>query len=268
VPGNLRLRLISALVAIPLLVLLVGWAPPLIFTGVFYLLIIASLKEYFTMAFPGRRWEQIWGISFGIAVSATLIWSDATATGLWLSVLLVLCFSFYLFLTGKLEERLMRLAWTLLGCFYLGFLLPHWVLLFRMPAGRAWVFFILIAIMAGDSVAYFVGQRFGRKKLAPEISPGKTIEGACGYVAGSVIAGGLAGAFLLPEVYWLETLLVALCLSILGQLGDLFESWLKRVFVVKDSSSLIPGHGGLLDRLDSLVFPAVFTTAYLKVFHS
>jgi len=78
----------------------------------------------------------------------------------------------------------------------------------------------------------------------------------------------LAGAFLLPEVYWLETLLVALCLSILGQLGDLFESWLKRVFVIKDSSSLIPGHGGLLDRLDSLVFPAVFTTAYLKVFHS
>jgi phosphatidate cytidylyltransferase len=267
VAANLRARLITALVAIPLLILLIGWAQSWFFTSFLFLLTIAALREYFAMAFPGRLREQLCGIVLGVVISLTLLLPQLSETELWLSVILVVCFSGYLFMAGKLEERLMRLAWTLLGCFYLGFLLPHWVLLFRLPHGRAWVFFVLAVIMVGDSAAYFVGQRFGTKKLAPEISPGKTIEGAWGYVGGSVIAGGLGAAFLVHELPWLETIAIAACLSILGQLGDLFESWIKRVFTVKDSGGLLPGHGGLLDRLDSLIFPAVFTSAYLRVFH-
>jgi phosphatidate cytidylyltransferase len=267
VAANLRARLITALVAIPLLILLIGWAQSWLFAGFFFLLTITALREYFAMAFPGRLREQLCGMILGSVISLTLLLPQITESELWLSMILVVCFSIYLFMAGKLEERLMRLAWTLLGCFYLGFLLPHWVLLFRLPNGRAWVLFDLVVIMVGDTVAYFVGQRFGTKKFAPEISPGKTIEGAWGYIVGSVIAGGLAGTFLLHDLHWLETIVIAACLSILGQLGDLFESWIKRVFTVKDSGTLLPGHGGLLDRLDSLIFPAVFTTTYLKVFH-
>jgi phosphatidate cytidylyltransferase len=107
----------------------------------------------------------------------------------------------------------------------------------------------------------------GRKKLAPEISPGKTVEGAIGYVLGSILAGCLTGISLALGLNGWELALLSALLSILGQLGDLFESWIKRVFTVKDSGRLLPGHGGLLDRLDSLIFPAVFTTTYLKVFH-
>jgi phosphatidate cytidylyltransferase len=129
------------------------------------------------------------------------------------------------------------------------------------------VFFVLVVIMAGDVCAYFVGRRFGTKKLAPEISPGKTVEGAVGYVLGSVLSGSLVGIFLDIGLSWIEFAIVSGLLSVLGQLGDLFESWIKRVFAVKDSGRLLPGHGGLLDRLDSLIFPAVFTTTYLKVFH-
>jgi phosphatidate cytidylyltransferase len=129
------------------------------------------------------------------------------------------------------------------------------------------VFFVLVVVMAGDTCAYFVGRRLGRKKLAPEISPGKTVEGAIGYVLGSILAGCLTGISLALGLNGWELALLSALLSILGQLGDLFESWIKRVFTVKDSGRLLPGHGGLLDRLDSLIFPAVFTTTYLKVFH-
>jgi phosphatidate cytidylyltransferase len=99
------------------------------------------------------------------------------------------------------------------------------------------------------------------------MSPGKTVEGAVGYVLGSVLAGSLVRIFLDIGLSWIEFAIVSGLLSVLGQLGDLFESWIKRVFAVKDSGRLLPGHGGLLDRLDSLIFPAVFTTTYLKVFH-
>jgi len=266
VGANLRSRLITALVAIPLLTLLIIWAHPWVFGGFFFLLTIAALREYFAMAFPGRAREQLCGIVLGAGVSLMVFLPQER--NLWLSLLLVVCFSSYLFMRGGLKDKIIKLAWTLLGCVYLGYLLPHWVLLFRLPHGRAWVAFVLLVIMTGDTVAYFVGNRFGTKKLAPRISPGKTVEGAWGYVAGSVIAGYVGAKFILPESSSLEAATLAFWLSILGQAGDLFESWIKRMFAVKDSGSLLPGHGGLLDRLDSLIFPAVFTTAYLKVFHS
>jgi phosphatidate cytidylyltransferase len=127
---------------------------------------------------------------------------------------------------------------------------------------------LLFVIMAGDSAAYFIGRRFGKRKLAPSLSPGKTVAGAWGHLLASLIAGLAGAALVLQEYSWLEITLLSLALAVLGQVGDLFESWLKRLSAVKDSGSLLPGHGGLLDRLDSLIFPAVFTTAYLRMFHS
>ncbi len=265
--SNLRSRALTAIVGIPLLILLVGWGPVWAFAGVFVALVIEALREYFVMAFPGRVKEQLWGILFGLSLSLVLLLSGVSKGELGLSLLFVLFFSIYLFMSGKLEERLKRLAWTLVGAVYLGYLLPHWVLLFRMPHGRAWVFFVLLVIMVGDTAAYFIGTCFGTRKLAPEISPGKTVEGALGYVAGSVIVGCLGAKFLITELGATEVIALSAMLSILGQIGDLFESLIKRVFAVKDSGILLPGHGGLLDRLDSLIFPAVFATTYLKVFH-
>jgi len=126
----------------------------------------------------------------------------------------------------------------------------------------------LLVVMAGDSAAYFIGRRFGKRKLAPTLSPGKTVAGAWGYLLGAVIVGLAVAALVLREFSWVEILLLSSVLAVLGQAGDLFESWIKRLSAVKDSGSILPGHGGLLDRLDSLIFPAVFTTAYLRIFHS
>jgi phosphatidate cytidylyltransferase len=268
VESSLKARLLTGTIGIALLVLLVGWAPPWVFSGVFVVLIVQALREYFSMAFPGEVKDQLWGILFGISVSLMLLFPLVPEGDPGLSLLFVLFFSIYLFLPGRLEQRLNRLAWTLLGAVYLGYLLPHWVLLFRMPHGRAWVALVLLVIMMGDAAAYFVGRRFGMRKLAPEISPGKTIEGAFGYLAGSLAGGCLGAMFLVTELATVEVVILSGMLSVAGQIGDLFESLIKRVFGVKDSGTLLPGHGGLLDRLDSLIFPAVFATNYIRVFHS
>jgi phosphatidate cytidylyltransferase len=267
VDANLRARLLTGLVGVPLLVVLIGWADPWLFHGFFLLITFGALREYFAMGFPGRPREQTIGVAFGLAVSTIVFFPQLTPGELILAPLLVLMFSIYIFMHGQLQDRLARLAWILLGSLYLGYLLPHWSSLFRLPHGRAWVFFVLVVIMAGDICAYFVGRRFGTKKLAPEISPGKTVEGALGYVLGSVLGGYLMGISLAMGLSWIELVVLSALLSVLGQTGDLFESWIKRAFAVKDSGRLLPGHGGLLDRLDSLIFPAVFTTTYLKVFH-
>ena len=118
--------------------------------------------------------------------------------------------------------------------------------------------------MGGDTASYFVGSFLGRTRLSPEISPAKTVEGALGGIGTSLLVGLIGGKFLLPALPQPETLLLSFVLSLLGQAGDLFESWIKRAFSVKDSGHLLPGHGGLLDRVDSLIFPVVFTTYYLR----
>jgi phosphatidate cytidylyltransferase len=249
-------------------VLLVGWGQGWLFTAVLFLLGVIALCEFFAMAFPENPGKRFVGVFFGALLTIALVLPEITAVPAGLGLVLMACFSIWLFMQGKLDERLGGLGWTLLGGLYLGYLLPHWVLLFRLPDGRAWVLFVLLVIMLGDTAAYFVGSRYGSKPLAPEISPGKTVEGAWAYTLAGAMGGAIGAHFLLRHLPWFETLALSVILSVLGQVGDLFESWIKRVFAVKDSGALLPGHGGLLDRLDSLIFPAVFTTAYLRVWHS
>jgi phosphatidate cytidylyltransferase len=267
VDANLRSRVATASVGIPLLIWIIGWSPPQVFAGFFFLVTIAALREYFAIALPHRWQQQLGGIAFGTLLAWLSFISGQTNPAVFLGALLMLGLLVCLLFRERLADRLTWLPRTLLGGLYVGYLVPFFVLLFQEPDGRAWVFWLFLVIMAGDTAAYFVGHRFGTKKLAPAISPGKTVEGAGGYLAGAMIGGALGAVLLFQRFSWLEILALAVTLAILGQLGDLFESWLKRVFAVKDSGSILPGHGGLLDRLDSLIFPAVFTTTYLRFFH-
>ena len=257
-------RLVTALVGIPALVWIVGWGRPWQFSSLVFLVTVISLFEYYRIAFPGQRREQAVGIVSGLLVASGVLTGSPSA---WLAAVIVLLFSGYLFFGGGLEERYRHLGWTLLGTLYIGYLIPHAALFYRLPDGREWLFFVLLVIMVGDTAAYVVGTSLGKNKLYPEISPGKTVEGAIGSTAASLLAGVIGGSFLLPANPWLEMLGISLVLSILGQIGDLFESWIKRVFGVKDSGALLPGHGGLLDRLDSLIFPFVFMAYYLRLLH-
>jgi phosphatidate cytidylyltransferase len=258
------LRIVTALIGIPAVIGLVGWGGGQIFTLLMFVVTLACLWEYYRIAFPARPSERAVGILAGALTGFGVLsgWPSAGLAGV-----TVLLFCGHLFFAGPLEERFNRLAWTVLGTLYIGFLLPHAALLYGLVDGPRWIFFILLVVMSGDSAAYFVGSTLGKKKLYPEISPGKTVEGAIASTAASLVAGAAAGNFLLPAHPWPEMLGLALVSSVLGQVGDLFESWIKRVFGVKDSSGLIPGHGGLLDRMDSLIFPLVLTAYYVRIFH-
>jgi len=268
VDANLRRRVATAGVGIPLLIGLVGWSPIYLFTGFFLLLTLAALWEFYAMVFPQHWLGRAVGIMSGFGLAQLTLALGASVTANLLVWILICVFAAMLFYRDLVEPQLNPWCWTVIGGFYIGYLLPHLILLFSQPNGRAWVFWLFLVVMAGDSAAYFIGRRFGSRKLAPILSPGKTVEGACGYVLGALLGGFVAAALAFERISWWEIFALSLAVSVLGQFGDLFESWIKRVHHVKDSGTLLPGHGGVLDRLDSLIFPAAFTTVYLRMFHS
>jgi phosphatidate cytidylyltransferase len=145
---------------------------------------------------------------------------------------------------------------------YVPLLLSHAVLLRDLPAGRDWIFLVLFVVMASDTLAYFIGRAFGRHRLYEAVSPKKTIEGSLGGLAGGVLGAMICKLWFFSELSILDVLLIGLGVGAFSQLGDLVESLLKRSFGVKDSGKLIPGHGGLLDRLDSLLFAFPVTYYY------
>jgi phosphatidate cytidylyltransferase len=129
-----------------------------------------------------------------------------------------------------------------------------------------WLLFALLVNWAGDTGAYFAGRAFGKHKLAPEVSPKKTWEGAAASVVASVVVAGGYVLTLIPEIPAVHVVVLAILANIAGQLGDLVESAMKRGAGVKDSGAILPGHGGFLDRVDSTLFALPVTYAYLRFF--
>jgi phosphatidate cytidylyltransferase len=165
---------------------------------------------------------------------------------------------------GK-ENAFTNFAWTLAGIFYLGWLFGHMVALRNFEDGRGWLFMAILCTFASDIFAYLFGKFLGKHKMAPYISPNKTWEGAVGGLVGSVVISLLVVyLFQLPLNYGMAVILGVL-ISIMGQLGDLVKSLFKRNMAVKDSGNVLPGHGGFLDRMDSMIFAGV-TVYYFVVF--
>lgn len=172
----------------------------------------------------------------------------------------------YLLKPGDRSQAFIRWAWTVAGVIYVGWLLSFLVALRGLDGGRDWVVFALGITIASDSFAYFIGRSWGRHKLAPTISPAKSWEGAvAGVVAAVVVAVILKAVFDLPSSY-IALGLLGMFASVVGQAGDLVESLFKRNMAVKDSSHAIPGHGGLLDRMDSVVFGVIAVYYFVLVF--
>ena len=255
----LRARLATAAIAIPTLLLLILYPSPWPLAVFVVTVGVIGVGEYAAMAFPTRHGERALTILFG----GVLLTGAAAQRPPLLGAALALTISgglvWVLLARQDFEDGLRDLGLSLVGMFYVGLLLPHIIWLHNVgPLGPRWVIFVVTIAMAGDTGGYFVGHALGRHKLMPRVSPGKTVEGGVGIVAASLLGAVISKLVFLRELGWGEILFLATVMAVLGQLGDLCESVMKRTFGAKESGWLFPGHGGVLDRIDSLLFPAVF----------
>jgi phosphatidate cytidylyltransferase len=258
----LKTRLLTALVAIPALWLIVRYLPAPLFAGFIVAVAAVALYEYFEMAIPDHAEERGLGVGWGILVAAAVVSGQPQLLGAGLALAVVLGLILPLVRTTDPLGATHRLGLSLLGVLYFGFLTAHIVLLRSGDNGWRWVLFTVFTAMGSDSGGYFAGRAFGRHKLAPAVSPSKTVEGGMGAIAGAVLIAVFAKVFIIPQLGVREAMALGAVVSVLAQLGDLCESALKRAFGAKDSGWIIPGHGGILDRLDSLLFPIVFAYYY------
>ncbi len=262
-------RILTGIIALPALILYIYFASPFFFTFLVFVVALLALSEFFRMALPPERFLEgcIATLSGALLTLAVASQNFALSLGA-LSVLLIFWLTWFLFSFRELSSVMQQIGLVFLGFVYLSLPLAHLAALRDLEFGRQWIFLVLLLVMASDTAAYFVGVSLGRRKLYPAISPNKSVEGALGGLAGALGGVVVAKYWFLPVLSLVDCFLLAAILGPLAQVGDLVESMLKRSFGVKDSGSIIPGHGGILDRLDSLllVFPPVFYFALLKGF--
>lgn len=253
-------RAISAIILIPVIILLVWWGGyP--YSASIVLVTSLMLIEFWGLsrsigAKAGRIFTVVCGILF--CLSAVDLIGFKIPVELALALTLLLPFSYQIF-RDQVNVAFLSVASTLLGVVYIGWAFGCHLILLRdlSGAGRGLLFFLLVTIWLGDTAAYIFGRWLGKHKLSPRISPGKTIEGTiAGLVCGALGGLGVWSFFLKDILSFPHALVLGILLGIVGQLSDLSESVIKRSADVKDSGHLIPGHGGLLDRCDSLIFSA------------
>jgi phosphatidate cytidylyltransferase len=256
----LRLRVLTAVVGLPVIVISLALGPYAF--GLFLGVVAATCTFELCRLAPNLpRWDALAWIAVALSVLlATLrILPQETTIGPLLATGLLMLSLLMIVVTPGLRRTFVQWSWTIAGAVYVGWLLGHWAGLYVMPAGLALVVFGIFTTFFYDTFAYFTGRAFGRHKLAPRLSAGKTWEGAVGgllmaFVGGLLIRWGvrtLVGAFPL-SIPW--TLVAAGLVAVAAQMGDLVESALKRSAGAKDAGGILPGHGGMLDRFDSLLF--------------
>ncbi len=266
----MAVRIISALVLIPLVLAGVIFATPWWLLTALGIIGTLCLREYYSltrsMGLRGQPWfgyPASWVLLLGFHVQ----WLPAAEL---LAAVLMLGFLTAIVGQDSMRDKALGLMVNVTGALYPAlFLYPAVAVRFDFGESRGlqWFLVLLAVIWLGDTFALFVGKRFGRTPMASRISPKKTNEGAVGGLAAGILGAALLQHFLFQELPLQHVIYLAILLGIFGQLGDLGESVLKRAAEVKDSSNLIPGHGGILDRLDSLLFAFPVTYLYLLLLY-
>lgn len=260
----LRARLATAAVAIPLLLLVIFLAPAWGWGIVVGVVALLALAEYLTLLFPAQRGAQLVGGALGLTVVGAALSAPAPGSALVAALTLIVPVTMIWIIVARrdLDAALSDAGRLAIGVLYAGLLAPYFYWVRELPDGSAWVTFVIAVAMAGDSGGYFVGRAWGRHKLIPHLSPGKTVEGALGILTCSLLCGALAKLILFPTHGWIEILVLSLVMGVIGQFGDLGESVIKRAVGAKESGTIFPGHGGVLDRVDSLLFPVALVYYY------
>lgn len=258
----LKKRVIVALWGIPLLIAVVWFGEPW-FTILVAIWGLLAVFEFYRMVTASKVLPLTY---FGLIWTLLFILSPHFDYDFLIPLLLtstVILSLIWLLLRQRKEAAFTSWAWTIAGILYMGWLLSYLIALRGLDDGRNWVFLALFTTFGSDTTAFFIGRALGRHHLAPSISPGKTWEGAIAGVFGAIIVSLILVTLLNLPVNYAQAILLGLLVSIFGQLGDLIESLLKRTMGVKDSGKLLPGHGGFLDRIDSVVFAGVVVYYYV-----
>ncbi len=264
----LKKRIITALWGIPLVIVAIWLGEP------WFSLLVAiwgllAVLEFYRLVAAAKVPPLIY---FGLIGTLVFILSPHFVSyGITLPVMLtslIVLSLVWLVLRPQKEQAFASWVWTMAGMLYVGWLLSYFIALRGLDDGRDWVFLALFTTFGSDSSAFFVGRVLGKHRLAPHISPGKTWEGAiAGVFSAIIISLFLVNLLSLPLGYG-GAMLLGLLVSVFSQLGDLVESLLKRNMGVKDSGKLISGHGGFLDRIDSVVFAGVVVYYFVLSFNN
>ncbi|MBI4442337.1 MAG: phosphatidate cytidylyltransferase [Acidobacteria bacterium] len=256
-------RILTAVLLIPLVIALVLWGPPYLLVSVQLLITWTGLWEFFRLAElgAGAKPLSIPGYAFATTVALCAL-SESLPVGIVAATIFFLMLLLAVAMLGgrEIAGYLKSVAATFFGVIYVAVPLSLLVWVCLQQDGPYWTLFALVVIWVSDTAAFFVGRAFGKHMSSPRISPNKTWEGTCASFAAALLVG-LLGGLLYALFFWEgsrfgELVFLAACLNVAGQLGDLAESALKRCAGVKDSSHLIPGHGGVLDRIDAVLFAA------------
>jgi phosphatidate cytidylyltransferase len=254
-------------VVTPLLVLLLFFGPVWAWTALVFGAVALSAAEFFHLSHPNDDFARAFGVVVTLGVSVVLFFfkDEPRALLTMVAALPLLSILLALFRLGDVRTSAARMAATTFGPLWLG-LLTFTALLRSMNGtlGQGYVLMAVTFAWLADTGAYFAGRYLGRHPLYAAVSPKKTIEGLLGALAGAVLAALLAHFWYLPQIALIDALALALAAGILGQLGDLGESLLKRSTGVKDSGEIVPGHGGMLDRLDALFVTSAIVYLYTR----
>lgn len=262
-------RVATAMVGIPLLIIVVYYGNLLHFRLLITGCILLGLVEFYQILAEAHiRCFNLLGLGLGLLTGIAFQRGNTfLPLSLIISLTVVVPCVGCLFHFHDISTMIPELFGTIGGVFYVAWLLGHLIWIRGLAEGKALIFYLLLVVWAGDTFAFYTGSHLGKHRLSPLISPKKTIEGSIGGMVGSIFVSVIAHFTFLKALSLGNSIFLGFFLNVLGQLGDLTESLLKRGAGVKDSGTLIPGHGGILDRLDSLMFagPALFYYWYVAV---
>lgn len=258
-------RFMAAIVGLSVVLPLVAWGGMAGTTFVVLCAMAVCLGEYATMAFPEDiRYAFYWLCLNSVTLAVTLVWGPHENLAAVAGVLLAITMAqVTLSPPEPITFAADRLGRYVLGTVWIGGLFPTLLLMRRWEHGLAFVVLVMVISWFGDTGAYFAGRAFGRTPLHPKVSPKKTWEGFAGGVVASGVGASLMQLFFLPDLGVVEAPILGVLASAMSVLGDLSESMIKRSFDVKDSGWIMPGHGGLLDRVDSVLFVAPTVYAWM-----
>ncbi|HET8674914.1 MAG TPA: phosphatidate cytidylyltransferase [Blastocatellia bacterium] len=269
-------RILTAIVALPILLATVWVKTPYYFAAITAVASLIALYEFYKLASKvGCRPEALPGYVAALVVVAAFVRDRPAWIVAALAFLAIISFAAALARPEDMSRSLASVSATVFGVIYTALLAAYLVGVRMTPdteatpkvAAKLLTMFFAIVMMT-DTGAYYTGRTLGRHKLAPRVSPGKTIEGSIGGFIAAALAGLICKLIFFPLMPAWHALALGAVIGILGPVGDLAESMLKRGAEVKDSGNIFPGHGGMLDRVDSILFCAPIIYYYSRLFHS